>query len=101
LHKAIDIMAGGFFKLPGYSVFNYQPLYYDPDKEKREERRRQLRMEKGKDPDFDSEASTEERIRGRIKYRIAPVKKSRRNSNIRLFVIFSVLVILLYIILAV
>ena len=31
-----------FFKVPKHKVFNYQPLYYDPEKEAREQRRREL-----------------------------------------------------------
>ena len=94
-------MARGFFKLPSYSVFNYQPRYYDPEKERREQRRRAMRMEQGKDPDYDSSLSTEDRIRGRIKYRIEPVKKAKRNSNVRLISIAVFLMILAYLILAV
>jgi len=32
-----------FFKTPSHRVFTYQPLYYDPEKEKREKRAIQLR----------------------------------------------------------
>ncbi|MCQ2226346.1 MAG: hypothetical protein MJZ01_00345 [Bacteroidales bacterium] len=31
-----------FFKLPKHRVFEYRPLYYDPEKEQREQRRREL-----------------------------------------------------------
>lgn len=94
-------MAGGFFKIPNHSVFNYQPVFYDPENERREKKRRQLRMEQGKDPDIDDDASTEDRIRGRMSaYRIKPVKKAKRASNLRLLVIFGVLLLLTYVILA-
>lgn len=94
-------MAGSFFKLPSYSVFNYQPRYYDIDKDRRENRRRQLRMEKGKDPVISEDLSSEERIRGKISYRIAPVRKSKRNSNLRLFGIIGILLLIVYLILVV
>lgn len=87
---------GSFFKLPKYSVFNYQPLYYDPEKERREARRKELRIERGKDIDIDSELSTEERIRGRMRYRIPPVKRAKRNSNYRLLGILSFLLLLVW-----
>lgn len=90
-------MVKSFFKLPGYSVFNYQPRYYDPEKERREQRRRQLRMEQGKDPDYNTEsASTEDRIRGRMKYRIEPIRKAKRMSNFRLLLIAAVLVLIAF-----
>lgn len=93
-------MAGSFFRLPSYSVFNYQPRHYDPEKDRREQKRLKMRLEQGKDPDYNADASTEERIRGRMQYRIQPVRKAKRNSNIRLLVIFGVLLLLVYIILA-
>ena len=31
-----------FFNSPKHKVFNYQPLYFDPEKERREQRRAQL-----------------------------------------------------------
>lgn len=31
-----------FFKVPKHRVFNYQPLYYDPEKERREQRRKEM-----------------------------------------------------------
>ncbi|MEA1873651.1 MAG: hypothetical protein U9N51_04360 [Bacteroidota bacterium] len=93
-------MAGGFFRLPNYSMFNYQPVFYDPDKERREKKRRQLRVEQGKDPDYAVDATAEERIRGRMTYRIKPVKKAKRAANLRLMIIFGVLLLLVYIILA-
>ncbi len=94
-------MGRSFFRLPSYSVFNYQPRHYDPEQERREEKRRQMRMEQGKDPDYNADASTEERIRGRMKYRIQPIKKSKRNSNLRLLVILSALLLLAYLLLAI
>ena len=87
---------GSFFKLPKYSVFNYHPRYYDPEKERREARRKELRLERGKDIEFDPELSTEERIRGKMKYRIPPVKKAKRNSNYRLLGVLSFLILLVW-----
>ncbi len=36
-----------FFKLPKHRVFNYTPRYYDPEKEKLEERKREIAHELG------------------------------------------------------
>ncbi|MFO7878559.1 MAG: hypothetical protein ACLFM1_10735 [Bacteroidales bacterium] len=92
---------GSFFRLPPYSVFDYQPRYYDPEKERREKRRKQLRIERGKSIDYEQESSTEDRIRGRMGYVIPPVKKARRRSNLRLFGILAVLLMLVYIIMVI
>lgn len=51
-----------FFKLPKYKVFDYQPRFYDPDKERWEERKRALGMDsienyKEKDPNAIPEAN--------------------------------------------
>ncbi|MGC9331182.1 MAG: hypothetical protein ACP5DZ_04805 [Bacteroidales bacterium] len=90
-----------FFKLPSYSVFNYQPRFYDPEKERREKRRRQLRMEQGKDIDLPPGATVEDRIRGKMKYKIPPVKKAKRRSNLRLLGILAMLLLLVYIIMVI
>ncbi|MEA3447748.1 MAG: hypothetical protein U9Q98_04750 [Bacteroidota bacterium] len=90
-----------FFKIPSYSVFNYQPRFYDPEKERREKRRRQLRMEQGKDIDLPPGATAEDRIRGKMQYKIPPVKKAKRRSNLRLFGILAVLLLLVYIIMVI
>lgn len=34
-----------FFKVPKHRVFEYRPLYYDEEKERREERKRQMGIE--------------------------------------------------------
>ncbi|MCQ2203021.1 MAG: hypothetical protein MJZ15_01115 [Bacteroidales bacterium] len=34
-----------FFKVPKHRVFNYQPLYYDQEKERREQRRKELGLD--------------------------------------------------------
>lgn len=90
-----------FFKLPSYSVFNYQPRFYNPEKERREERRKQLRLERGKDIDLPPGDTAEDRIRGKMRYKIPPVKKARRSSNLRLFGILAALLLLVYIIMAI
>ncbi|MCQ2235784.1 MAG: hypothetical protein MJZ18_02175 [Bacteroidales bacterium] len=48
-------MGLSFFKLPKYKVYDYQPRFYDPDKERWEERKRALGLDsienyKEKDP---------------------------------------------------
>lgn len=55
-------MGLSFFKLPRYKVFDYQPRFYDPDKDRWEEKKRALGMDsienyKEKDPNAIPEAN--------------------------------------------
>lgn len=44
-------MAGiSFFKVPKHHVYDYQPRYYDPEKEEREQRRRELGLADDNEP---------------------------------------------------
>lgn len=51
-----------FFKVPKHRVFNYQPLYYDPEKERREQRRKELGL--GDEDEVSEGYSTGSLIRG-------------------------------------
>lgn len=84
-----------FIKLPGHKQFNYTPRYWDPEKEEREERIRQIKMEMGIDMPSDPNRTT---IR-RGSFRQAAQKrkvKATRSSNIRLLIILVVLLFLAY-----
>jgi len=84
-----------FFKLPKPRRFNYSPLYWDPEKEEREDRIRRIRQEMGIDIPSDPTRTT---IR-RGSFRQASQKtkvKAARSSNIRLLVILAVLFLLAY-----
>ncbi|MCQ2200955.1 MAG: hypothetical protein MJZ27_02575 [Bacteroidales bacterium] len=55
-------MGLSFFKLPKYKVYEYQPRFYDPDKERWEERKRAMGADsienyKEKDPNAIPEAN--------------------------------------------
>ncbi|HXK81962.1 MAG TPA: hypothetical protein PLO05_07385 [Bacteroidales bacterium] len=91
-------MAIRLFKIPGYNVFNYQPRYYDPEKEKRDKRRRELRIEKGKSPDIDI-PEIESPIRGSFTYRISRKQKRANYARIRFFIIFAFLLFFAYLLL--
>lgn len=83
-----------FLKIPSYKKFNYKPLYYSERKEALEERvekiKRELEAEKNEDP--------KERVKRKIaeKWQRQSHNKQVTLSNIRIFVIFSVLVGLMY-----
>ena len=84
-----------FIKLPGYKQFNYAPRYWDPEKEERENRIRQIKHEMGIDVPSDPNRTTIKRGSFRKAKQQAKVKASR-NSNIRLVIILAVLFLLAY-----
>jgi hypothetical protein len=74
-----------FFKRPKPRQFNYKPLYYDPDKEEAEERKRTRNALQGNDP--------KERMRAEIRrrWKTDRTPPDNRNNIIRIliYVIFS------------
>jgi len=87
-------MAFSFFKLPGHSVFEYQPRFFDPVKEKRNKRRRQLKFEKGEDiTDPDNPGSG---IKGSYSYMFDRKSKHQKQSAIRILVTIAILSVLIY-----
>ncbi len=92
-----------FFKLPQYNVFDYKPRFYNPEKDAREERRRELREEHGKSHvDIETQdykpGST---IKGSFRPKMPRRSFSSKSSTIRVFVIMAVLFFLAYILLMV
>jgi len=86
-----------FIKLQGNKQFSYSPLYWDPEKETREERIRQIKQEMGVEVPTDPNRTTIKRGSFRTAGKKAKVKTSR-TSNIRLLVILAILLFLAYII---
>jgi hypothetical protein len=83
-----------FFKTPRHRQFNYMPRYYDPDKEEREERNREIRRELGiKDEKDEYRPSIR---RGSMRSYFKGNKRATRNSNIRLVLIIVFLLFLAY-----
>ena len=85
-----------FIKLPGHKQFNYSPRYWDPEKEEREGRIRQIKQEMGVEVPSDPNRSTIKRGSFRQVRQKAKVK-ANRSSNIRLVVILAVLLMLAYV----
>ena len=84
-----------FIKLPGYKRFEYSPRYWDPEKEEREERIRQIKQEMGIEVHSDPNRTTIKR--GSFRQARQKVKvKATRSSNIRLAIILAVLFVLAY-----
>lgn len=86
-----------FIKLPSYNRFNYSPRYWDPEKEEREERIRQIKHEMGIEVPSDPNRTTIKRGSFRQAGKKAKVKATR-SSNIRLLIILGVLLFLAYLI---
>ncbi len=86
-----------FIKLQGNKQFSYSPLYWDPEKEAREERIRQVTQEMGVEVPMDPNRTTIRRGSFRSAGKKAKVKASR-TTNIRLLVILAILLSIAYII---
>ena len=84
-----------FFKVREPNRFNYTPLYWDPEKEAREERVRRIRAELGQEVSFSKRSSTITRGSFR-QYSSGKNRKAGRESNLRLFVIAAALMLLAY-----
>lgn len=90
-----------FIKIPRHRKFQYDPIYYNPEKEESKERERRIRQEMGLDvgKESDGRAYTE-RIRGGMRRRIRShfevARSERKKSNIRLIIILVLLMALFY-----
>ncbi len=84
------------FKLPEHYVFDYKPIYYDPKKEEREKRLRQIKQELG----IENEKN-DFKFKRDISFRDKSIyhRKRDRSAIIRLGVIMGFLFLLAYLIL--
>ncbi|RPI44666.1 MAG: hypothetical protein EHM46_02590 [Bacteroidetes bacterium] len=88
----------GFFKLQKPKRFNYSPLYWDPEKEEREERIRRISQEMG--IDLPSNPGRTTITRGSFRQASKKTRvRATRSSNIRLLVILAILFLLAYLLL--
>jgi hypothetical protein len=83
-----------FIKLPRHKKFEYKPLYFDARKEALEERIKKIKREMEEDKNVDPK----DRIKREIekKWQRNNYKQQINFSNIRIFVIFCVLVGIMY-----
>ncbi len=86
------------FKLPRHKEFNYQPLYYNPEKEEKEARARQLEKEIGIRRE-EPAGYTPSIRRGSMRNYFHKTQKARKQSNIRLVIIILILLFVAYLIL--
>ncbi len=96
--KEMNMAIIRFFRLPKHKQFNYQPLYYNPEKEEKEERKKRIEHELGiKREPSDSYRSTIRR--GSMRSYFHKNEKARKQSNIRLVLIILFLFFVAYLIL--
>lgn len=87
------------FKLPDHSKFNYEPRFYDPEKEELERRIRLARMKTDSEEEFEKRIRSikfEDRLRtARANDRFyARVAHQKTMSRVRLFIILNILLII-------
>lgn len=91
------------FKTPSHRVYRHIPVYYNPEKERQQERERNARAELGL-AGGDEGTDFESRIRGKMRQRkhslFADARKERNKSSFRVIFILVVLTILVYFMLA-
>jgi hypothetical protein len=81
-----------FFKTPRHKQFNYQPRYWDPEKEELEKRVAATKKEMEAEKDFSKDA-----LRERIDFRARQTaKRPDFMTNIRVLVIAAILAAVLY-----
>jgi len=88
-----------FFRVPQHKRFNYQPLYYDEEKEKREERIRAIEKEMGIERENDDKTYRPSIGRGSFNAMNTRRRKAQRSSNIRLIILILFLFFITYFIL--
>jgi hypothetical protein len=82
-----------FFKLPEAKKFRYQPLYYDAEKERKEERNKRIARELGLNKDEVFSSSIQ---RGSFRSHLKRTRKSDKTSNVRLILIIIILFLISY-----
>lgn len=83
-----------FFKIPQHKRFNYQPLYYDEEKERREERRKRIRKELGKSEADDHYVPNI--TRGSMRGYFDKSRRAKKQSNLRLVILVLFLIFVSY-----
>jgi len=85
-----------FFKLSKPKQFNYQPLYYDPVKEAKEDREKRIKRETGT---LSGEGYTPRITRGAMREYFKRENQAKKQSNIRLILIMIALLFIAYLLL--
>lgn len=81
-----------FFKPPRHKRFHYEPLYYNPEKEERENRNKHIRQELG----LEEGGEYVSNIRGSFRKHHEANLKVRHRANVRFVIILAVLLFMAY-----
>lgn len=89
-----------FLHLPKPKKFSFKPVYYDPEKEEKEERERRIKDELGISEKWDPSKPYKAHIKGQFRkmkgFNTKSGEEQRRKSNNRLFLFIVLLAILAY-----
>lgn len=88
-------MGFAFFKVPQHRVFDYKPRFYDPEKERREQRRRELGLEDD-DLNDDGEYKPGSIIRNsgmKVRHESFSQKMSKQKRQSRFFVLIFIVLL--------
>jgi hypothetical protein len=83
------------FKIPRHRQFSYSPLYYNPQREKLQERIKNIEAEMGVKRE-DAEKYVPRIEKGQMRGYFHKIKRQKKQSNIRLLIILFVLFFLAY-----
>ena len=87
----------GFFKKPEHKRFNIEPRYWDPAKEERDERENRMKSELGMTDDKGQYIpNVKGQLRRSLRHKNTDVRQSNKKSNIRLFIILVILLLIAY-----
>jgi hypothetical protein len=86
-----------FIKLPKHYVFDYKPLYYDPKKEEREKRFRQIDEKLGLKKEEDKGENYRPEIWFRRMYSYH--RRSKQFSLFRLIIVLGLMMVITYLLL--
>ncbi|MFT5749747.1 MAG: hypothetical protein ACI93S_001010 [Ancylomarina sp.] len=87
----------GFFKKPEHKRFNIEPRYWDPAKEERDERENRIKSEIGMtDDNGQYMPNVKGQMKRSLRHKGTDVRQSNKKSNIRLFIILLILLLVAY-----
>lgn len=81
------------FKTPRPKQFNYTPIFYDPRKDAFKEREQQIKQELGL---ADETVPRISNIKGKFRSQMKRNKDVKGTSNMRLYIIIAILVVVAY-----
>lgn len=90
-----------FFQLPKHEKFKYNPIYYNEKEDKREQRIKRIKQELNLEgEEGEKKAAHISNIKGQMLRGSRLKSREKRNSNMRVLVIFIILILLFYLLLS-